>query len=63
MCARCNELHREVAALRKANAVVRDMNIKLAVECNNLRAAMGATMRPIVLDHQTAWERDQEARA
>lgn len=62
MCARCNELHREIAALRKANRVVREMNIKLAVECNNLRALTGQRMHPIVMDHQTAWEREQEAR-
>lgn len=56
MCATCKELRREIAALRRANEVVRRQNIRLAVECSRLRAAAGLPGKPLVLDHRTAWE-------
>ena len=59
-CQRCNELFREMCALRKANEVLRGQNIKLAVENNNLRHSLGVHMQPVTLDHRTEWEMNNE---
>ena len=62
VCNNCVMLYKELAAVRKANDVLRDQNIRLAVENNNFRHQAGRRMLPVVLDHHTEWEREQEER-
>lgn len=61
MCHTCSELQREVKRLKAALGVVRNQNIKLAVENNNLRHVVGKPMLPVRVDYLTAWEQAKEA--
>lgn len=63
MCHTCNELKREIEALRAGNAVLRANNVVLAVDNNNLRNMIGQKMRPIKQDYLTAWEQKKEGDA
>ncbi len=58
-----SDLKREIKDLRAGNKVLREQNIALAVENNNLRATLGQTMRPVTgsVGYLGEWERQQEA--
>lgn len=64
MCHECKAKQREIDALRAGMSILRDQNIKMAVENNNLRNMTGVKMRPICAgDYLTNWEREQEGGA
>lgn len=57
------ELQRENDDLRKAMTVLRNQNIKLAVENNNLRSMIGQPLLSVKQDYLTRWEQSQEVQA
>jgi len=63
MCHKCSDLQREIDALRAGNAVLRANNVKLAVENNNMRAAIGVQMRPVKAGYLVEWEQQREGGA
>jgi len=60
MCHTCSELQRENERLRAAMGVLRGQNIKLAVENNNFRNAVGVKMLPVKSGYLVEWELKRE---